>query len=71
MSVITYEGVVTHGQIQLKANLRLPDNTKVYVVVPEAQVEALAHVFSPRLAHPEQAADFKLEIVEDFPDASL
>lgn len=71
MSVITYEGVVTHGQIRLKANLRLPENTKVYVVVPETQVEASAHVFSPRLVHPEQAADFKLELVEDSADAGL
>lgn len=36
MSVVTFEGIVTHGQIQLKANLRLPENTRVYVVVPEA-----------------------------------
>jgi len=71
MSVVTVEGVVTHGQIKLKANIRLPDNTKVYVVVPEAQIEALAHIFSPRLAHPEQAADFKLEIVEDSSDGSI
>jgi hypothetical protein len=28
-------------------------------------------VFSPRLAHPEQAADFKMEIVGEAADASL
>ena len=63
MSVVTIEGVVEHGQIRLKSDLRLPDNTKVYVVVPGMQVQQIAHVASPRLAHPEQAADFKLEVV--------
>jgi hypothetical protein len=29
-----------------------------------------AHVFSPRLAHPEQAADLKKEIVEELPQPS-
>ncbi len=71
MSVITFEGVVDHGQIKLKTNARLPDNTKVYVVVPDAQVEPVAHLFSPRLAHPEQAADFKMEVIEEASNAGL
>jgi hypothetical protein len=60
MSIATFEGIVENGQIQLKSNIRLPDKTKVYVVVPDIQVEQVAHVFSPRLAHLEQAADFKM-----------
>ena len=74
MSIVTIEGVVEHGQIRLKNDVHLPDNTKVYVVVPSMQVERVeqvAHVVSPRLAHPEQAADFKLEVVEEPADASI
>ena len=71
VSVATFEGVVDHGQIRLKTNIRLPEKTKVYVVVPDIQIEQVARIFSPRLAHPEQAADFKMEIVEEPPDAGL
>ena len=71
MSVVTFEGIVDDGQIRLKTNIRLPEKTKVYVVVPDIQIEQVAHIFSPRLAHPEQAADFKMEIVEEPSDAGL
>ena len=71
MSVITLEGIVEHGQIRLVSDVRLPDNTKVYVVVPGLQVEQVAHVYTPRLAHPEQIADFLLEVVEEPSDASV
>jgi hypothetical protein len=63
MSIVTIEGVVEHGQIRLKSDIQLPDNTKVYVVVPGMQIQQIARVASPRLAHPEQVADFKLEEV--------
>jgi len=71
MSVVTFEGIVDNGQIRLKTNIQLPDKTKVYIVVPDIQVEQIARIFSPRLAHPEQAADFKMEIVRESSDASL
>lgn len=71
MGVATFEGIVDHGQIRLKTNIRLPEKTKVYVVVPDIQVEQAARIFSPRLAHPEQAADFEMEIVEGPADANL
>ncbi len=71
MSVVTLEGVVEHGQIRLKTNVRLPDKTNVYVVVPGIQIKQVAHIFTPRLAHPEQAVDFKMEIVEEPSHASL
>jgi hypothetical protein len=63
MSVITLEGVVEHGQIRLKTNVQLPDNTKVYVVVPNVQIQQTGRILSPHLTHPEQAADFKMEII--------
>ena len=71
MSIITFEGVIDNGQVRLRDNVRLPDNTRVYVVVPDIQVEEVAHIYSPRLAHPEQAADYKLEVTEEAFDASL
>ena len=71
MGVVTFEGIVDNGQIRLKTNIRLPEKTKVYVVVPDIQIEQAAHIFSPRLVHPEQAADFKMEIVEEPSDAGL
>lgn len=71
MRVVTLEGIVEHGQIKLKTKVRLLDNTKVYVVVPDVQVEQSARIVSPRLVHPEQAADFKMEIVEEPADAGL
>jgi len=71
MSVITLEGIVEHGKIRLKTKVRLPDNTKVYVVVPGVEVEQIARIFSPRLAHPEQAVDFKMEVIEEDSHASI
>ena len=67
MRVVTIEGIVEDGQIRLKSDIRLPENTKVYVVVPDMQVEQVVRILSPRLAHPEQAADFKMEIVTEGP----
>ncbi len=71
MGVRTFEGIVEKGQIRLPATVRLPEKTKVYVVIPDMEVQAVAYIGSPRLVHPEQAADFKKEVVEELPDASL
>ena len=65
MSAETFEGVVEQGQIKLNSDVRLPDGTKVFVVVPDIEIEGTGvHLRSPRLAHHEQAADFEMEIVE-------
>ncbi len=71
MSVMTLEAVVEHGLIRLPDNVRLPDQTKVYVVVPGLEVEQVVRIASPRLARPEQAADFVLEVIEANPDAGV
>ena len=62
MGIATFEGIVEQGQIKLKNNVRLPENARVFVVVPEAQVEQVAHVVTPRLARREDAADFEMEV---------
>ena len=71
MSVETYEGIVEDGQIRLMSNVRLPERTRVYVVVPDEQIEPVSHIYSPRLARREQAADFQMEITEEPTDASV
>lgn len=71
MQVTAFEGVIEDGQIRLTTNINLPERTKVYVIIPGFKAQKGFHVYSPRLAHPEQAADFQKEIVEDSPNASL
>jgi hypothetical protein len=65
VSVQTFEGTVEEGQIRLKGNVRLPDKTRVFVIVPDGQVEQPSRVSSPRLANRCQVADFELEVVGD------
>ena len=65
MSILTLEGIVQEGQIRLKTDYHLPDKTKVYVVVPDIQGEKYARIFSPRLANPEQAIDFKMQVTQE------
>jgi len=71
MGIVAYEGVVEHGQIRLKAGVRLPEKTQVYVIVPDVQIKQSARISSPRLAHPERVADFELEVIEEPSDASV
>jgi hypothetical protein len=71
MSVTTIEGVVEKGQIRLPATVRLPERAKVYVLIPDVEVSPVAYIGSPRLAHPEQAADFQKEVAEESPDDGL
>ena len=67
MRVATFEGIVENGQIRLPATVRLPEKAKVYVVIPDVEIQTVAYIGSPRLVHPEQAADFKKEVVEELP----
>src|SRR5438876_9639028 len=71
MSVITLEGITDNGQIRLKTKVRLPDNIKVYVVIPDIEIEGVAHVYSPRLADPNQKADVQMEIIEESPGGGV
>lgn len=71
MSIATFEGVVEHGQIKLAGNVQLPDNTRVYILVPGITIEEVAHMRTPRLANPAQALDFTMEVVEEPAHADL
>jgi len=67
----TYEGLVTKGQIRLRGNVHLPENTKVYVVIPEEGAVAPGRISTPRLARPEQAGDFRMEVIEEGTNAGV
>ncbi len=58
------EGVVHNGRIRLRDEVVLAESAKVYVVLPDVEAQSQAHLRSPRLARPEQAADFAKQIVE-------
>jgi hypothetical protein len=63
MSLLTVEGIVVNGRIQLPEGVELPERAKVYVVVPDVAVPP-ARIFSPRLARPADAADFAKQVIE-------
>ena len=71
MSVAALEGVVIEGQVHLAAPLRVPDHTRVYVIIPEATSGGESRIVSPRLLHPEEVADFRKEVIEEPLDANL
>jgi len=71
MPLTAIEGVVENGKIRLREQVTLPENTRVYVIVADVPVASSPQIHTPRLAHPEQAADFRKQIVEIPPDAQL
>lgn len=71
MTVATFEGVVEQGKISLPTAVRLPEKLKVYVIVPDFRLEQVARIFSPHLAHPEQAEDFRMEVCVEEPNADV
>ncbi len=71
MGVLALEGVVEGDRIRLTAGVRLPDHTKVYVIVPGTEVTGAARVVSPRLVRREDVRDFELRVSEVPPDAGV
>jgi hypothetical protein len=71
MAISTFAGVVKDGQIRLRENVQLPENTQVYVVIPDLESSPRARVPSPRLVNPEQASDFTKQVVEAVDDADV
>jgi hypothetical protein len=67
----TYEGVVENGHVTLPPNADIPDQTRVYVLVPDADAKRIPRVLSPRLVHPDQAKDFVKEVLEDTTDVGV
>ena len=71
MSVLALEGIVDRGLIRLPSDVKLPDRTKVYIIVPASRPYQKAHLYSPRPADPKQARDFVMEVSEERDDADL
>jgi hypothetical protein len=71
MAIATFEGVVKDGQIRLRGNVTLPEDSEVYVVIPDFETVRRTHVPSPHLVHPEQAADFAKQVIQVADDANL
>jgi hypothetical protein len=71
MSVLALEGIVDHGLIRLPPDIKLPDRTKVYIIVPAGKTQKKARLLSPRLTDPKQARDFVMEVSEERDDAGL
>jgi len=73
MAVVTYEGVVEKGKIRLKAGIKLPENAKVYVIVPDLKMDKkkAAQILSPGLVHRRDAARFKMTVTEEKPNARI
>lgn len=71
MAISTFEGVVKNGQIRLRDDVRPPDETEVYVVIPDFAPLPRARAPSPHLVRPEQAADFVKQVVQAPDDAGI
>ena len=51
--------------------MRLDHSLKNIFVIPGIVVTPRVHVGSPRLAHPKDAADFQMEVIQELPDAGV
>lgn len=73
MTITTYEGIVKKGQIQFSPEIQLPENAKVYVIVPEVEInlKKVVQVLSPQLVYREQAAQFRMQVSEESPNAEI
>jgi hypothetical protein len=71
VAISALEGIVKNGQIRLRDDVTLPENTKVYVIVPGLETGPKAYMYSPRLVNPGQAGDFAKQVIEVSADAGL
>lgn len=71
MLVTAIEGVVENGTIRLREPVSLAENTRVYVIVADMHTGPSMQVRTPHLAHPEQAGDFRKQVLEVPADAKL
>lgn len=65
MSVLTFEGIIEHGQVKFVEEIQLPEQTKVYIVVLNSENKKTAHFRSPRLKTPTQIKDFEMQMGEE------
>jgi hypothetical protein len=70
-TIATYEGVVENGYVILPPEARLPDETRVFVIVPDTAMQHRLQILSPQLVDQSQAMDFVKEVTEETPDANI
>lgn len=63
MQITTIQGIVKNGLIHLSEDVKLPEMTEVYVIVPKME-RRTARIMSPRVKDKEKMKDFKREIIE-------
>jgi len=66
MQVTTIQGIFKNGQIHLSEDVKLPEMTQVYVVIPPTQ--NIKKIMSPRLASKDDAKRFVKTVEEDVDD---
>ncbi|MFY9553537.1 MAG: hypothetical protein WAV47_02335 [Blastocatellia bacterium] len=71
MKGTTYEATVQDGRVVLPEEAHIPDNTRVYVVVPEADDAHRVRMMTPRLVHLDEAVDFTMQVELEADDARL
>lgn len=64
MPMQAIKGVVENGSIRLTEGVSLPENAEVFVIVADASGSSLAQIHTPRLANPQQADDFRKQVLE-------
>lgn len=68
-----YEGIVEDGKIRLKGEVKLLENAKVYVIMPDLKTDKkkVIQLLLPRLVHREDAARFKMQVTVEKPNARI
>jgi hypothetical protein len=61
----TDEGMIENGCGRLQSDVRIPGNTLEYFLVRDAETHSARSIASPHLAHPEQAREFQMQVLED------
>ena len=65
MKPAAFEGVVEGGLIRLASQAKIPDRTRVIVVVPEPGDTPIAHIASPTLVNPADLKELEKVVGDD------
>lgn len=66
MQITTIQGIVKNGQILLSEDIKLPEMTEVFVIIPPKK--NAKKIMSPRLVNKSDAAMFVKTVEEDTND---
>jgi hypothetical protein len=71
MKEATYEATVRDGRVVLPEDAYIPDNTRVYVVVPASDADERVPMMSPRLVDRADVKDSTMQVEREGDDARL